>query len=506
MARLFRHLFVLLCLGFTAGYVIREQRAGNLAPVDEWFLDLMTANARANFRRPESTGEVVLVEFREDQRSEYSAWPPQPLDWQLVLKQLQSFEPEVLVVTTPLFWGNPAPDFVPAVEQALLPFPSVVLGVECVMATEDEPPHPAFLPDLAARIPLFQRIRGHAENPPRLSSLARVPDPALRHAGEMGLMTGQPLPGGGWSLPYSLADGAGGMLPTLLAQAAGRYSQSSYTLDHRLLLGLGAGALLRNGVYIPLEKSGDFIVPANARVPTVNALDLMANDVADILTDDDRQRLKQARIIVVGVTSAGGSLTVAQAAALNEILSMPQLLAMGGLWEWGLWAAAALAAWWLATALTPSRVLLAAAGVLFLAFVAAYLFFQAKLVWFSPAVPGALILVGAFLGRFARLRKRASKSPAPSEPEKPAISTSVPASAAADAEKEPRSDTSPTTGSAAAVSPKEETAKELVKPAPETGKEKPACAEKAPAKPDISPPPATDPAAAPPNRKKKKAE
>lgn len=420
--RLFRLLFVLLCLGLAAGYVAHGQRSGRLARVDEWFLDLMTANARTRFQQTRVTDEVVLVEFREDQRAEFSAWPPLPLDWQLVLKQLQVYQPEVLVVAAPLYWGRPAPDFVPAVAQALLPFPSVVLGVLCQIEPPDAPPHPAFLGDLQGRVPAFQRIRGEAENPTRLSAVVTAPDELLRNASELGLLTGKRLPQGGWSLAYSISDGVGGMLPTLLAQTAGRYSQSSYTLDHKLLLGLGAGALLKNGVYVPLEKNGDFMVSPADSVPTVNALDLMAGDLADVLSDEDQARLDKAKIIVLGLAEAGEgsqSMAAAQAAALNKILSMPRLQAITGPWEWALWAAAAGAGLWLAIRVRPSRVLLAAAGVLFTAFVAAYLSFQASLIWISPAVPGALILTGAFLGRFVRSRQKRIAEPEAATSEEP---------------------------------------------------------------------------------------
>ena len=122
-----RLILLLACLGSAGWYVDREQRAGRFQHVDDLFLDFLVANARERLSEPvgdEKDNRVVFVALKEEERGEYAAWPPPPLDWQTLLKGLQAYDPSVLVIAMPLNWGSPAPEFVPAVAETLLPFTS----------------------------------------------------------------------------------------------------------------------------------------------------------------------------------------------------------------------------------------------------------------------------------------------------------------------------------------------------------------------------------------------
>ena len=139
--------------------------------MDDLFLDFLVANGRELLTQPEPGKEspVVLVSLREEQLAEYAAWPPPPLDWQTILKGLQAYEPNVVVIPTPLFWGSPAPNFVPAVSEALLPFTSVVIGVETQL-TDGALKAPAFMGGLEAQLPRFQRVDGPLDLVPAFSA------------------------------------------------------------------------------------------------------------------------------------------------------------------------------------------------------------------------------------------------------------------------------------------------------------------------------------------------
>jgi hypothetical protein len=194
-------LFILsVCLGATGWYLEQEQRAARFQRVDDFFLDFLVANARDRLTQPDASPEnpVVLVSLRAEQKAEYAAWPVPPLDWQTILKGLQPFEPSVVVIPEPLFWGNPAPEFVPAVSEALLPFSSVVLGIEAQGSHGPQTTSPSWgestisYPDSSAWTGLWSRL------PASLRFAA--PDPKLRSQSELGIAAATT----DGALPYAL--------------------------------------------------------------------------------------------------------------------------------------------------------------------------------------------------------------------------------------------------------------------------------------------------------------
>lgn len=392
-----RLIILTACLGATGWYLEREQRAGRFQRVDDLFLDFLVANARDLLTHPEPGKEspVALVSLREEQRAEYAAWPPPPLDWQTILKGLQAYEPSVIVIPTPLFWGSPSPDFVPAVAEALLPFTSVVLGVEAQLA-EGDLKAPAFMGGLDAQLPRFQRVDGSRETVPAISALITAPDSKLRIQSELGL-------GAATSeneLPYVLRE-SDTLMPSVLAQTLARYTASPYAL-HRLRLGPGAGAYLAQGLFVPLESNGSIKAQAATSVPTVNALDLMTGTLADGVSAADKQALGKGKIIVIGPDheTAGQppSLACLHAQALSHILSLPRIQVLTQVQQWIAWSIAALAAFWIVLRVRRGRALQVGIAFIFAAFVISFLTFQSSLLWCPPTLPVALIATGALVG------------------------------------------------------------------------------------------------------------
>jgi hypothetical protein len=414
---------LLACLGFSVRHLDLEQRSGRLQKVDDLFLDFLVANSRERLTQPISStsSPVSLVTLREDQSKEYAAWPPPPLDWQTLLKSLQTYSPEVLVIATPLNWGRPTPEFLPSVAEALLPFPSVVLGIETQLA-EPESKTPAFMGDLGEKLPHFQRIDGSLAFAQTLSALVSAPDPALRPTRELGLLTAR-KDADGWSLPYALR-AEERLYPGVIAQTLARLHASPYSL-HRLRIGPGAGAYLAQGSFVPLKEDGSLLVSPGAQVPVINALDLMTGTLVDALGDADKAALKGSQVIVIGVEPAdpnSPALGRLHAQTLDEILRLPRLQKLTEPQQWATWAVCGLAAAWIVLRVPRSKAFSRGLGLIFTALVLSFLAFQIQLLWCPPTLPVTILGIGMLLGLLLGHGKQApmvsAEPPAPA-PEPP---------------------------------------------------------------------------------------
>jgi hypothetical protein len=398
---MFARIITLLAgLAATGWYVQGQQRAGHLERVDDAFLDFLVANARERLSQPEPASEVpvAFVQLRREDAGEYAAWPPPPLDWQTILKSLRAYDPEVIVIPTPLTWGRPAPDFVPAVAEALLPFPSAILGIDAELA-DAKRDTPAFLGDLGDMLPKFRKVDGDPSSAPRLATLITAPDRILSNQAEVGLSIARPGKSS-WLLPYAVREG-GNLIPSVLAQTMARHSRTPYSLQ-RIRLGVGGGAYLSGGLYVPLLPSGEWAVETDHAPPTVNALHLMTGTLADGTDAADRAALGKGKIIVVGLdheTDDGNPrLSRLYAQALAQILTLPRLRLLSPISQWLSWFAAGCASLWIVVRVRKSRALIAGLWWIFAALLVSFVLFQSNLMWFPPTMPAALVLTGAVIG------------------------------------------------------------------------------------------------------------
>lgn len=386
-----RVIILLLVLAPLAWWLDREQRAGRFQRVDELFLDFLVANSREKLTTPDPAArkdEVLLVRLDPADRAEYAGWPPLPIDWQMILGGLRPAEDAVIVIPEPLQWGKPAPDFIPAVAEALVPLPSVVMGVEARLA--ESAAGPAFTGGLENVIPGFQKAAGEPELAPPISALMAAPDPAIRRHGELGLFTPD-------SMPYVLRDEEV-LMPGVVAQALARLTRTPYAL-HRVLLGPGAGAYLRQGVFVPLENDGRLAVDPQKPVNEINALGFLSGGLADALGAEDKARIQAAKIIVLGVDDRNTpGIARRHAQALAGVLSLPRIQLLGEFEQWIVWAVVALAGLWM-VARTPRQKCPARGFLLiFATIVAVFLGFQTSLLWFPPTIPVALLTASAMVG------------------------------------------------------------------------------------------------------------
>jgi hypothetical protein len=401
-----RAVALLALLAGLAFYLDREQRAGRFQRADEVYLDFLLGNARERFdpARQAITDQVVFVRLREEEREEYSAWPPLPADWRMIVTSLAAYEPDVLVIPTPLRWGEPLPEFLGQLHEALLPFPSVVLGAEAASAGEAAPESVALLREILPRI---NRMDGDPGQLRAAGDAQAVPIAEVRRQMEIGLVIADVAAAG---VPLAVRMG-GEVMPSLVLQALSRHSRAPY-LQQRLRLGAGAGAHIGGGLYVPLSPGGELQIAAATAVPSVNALDLMTGSLADALSAGDKAKLGRGKIIVIGLDRDGApSLASTQARALAQALSFPRLRVLERREQWLVCGAAA----FLALSLLwcrRSRAVRAGLVLIFLAFVVTFLLFQASLIWCPPALPAAIIAAGAVFSRLFGREARAAETAA----------------------------------------------------------------------------------------------
>lgn len=396
-----RALLLLVLLGSLGWWLDREHRAGRFQRVDELFLDLLVANTRDRFEKSapdaETPSQVVLVKMRTADKAEYAGWPPRPLDWQMVLKGLQPFDPAVIVIPETLTWGRPSPEFTREAAEALIPFPSIVLGTEGqIVAGSDAP---AFLGGLEDSLPRFEKVQGDIKLVPQLGALIAAPDELLRRQAEIGITilaqaTEKPV------LSYALHED-GRLRPTTLTQALVRWSGTPYS-THRLLLGPGAGAYLANGAFVPLTNTGEFIVDAKRPISEVDALNVMTVELAEALSDADKEHLKDAEIVVIGTDDdASGGMARLHAQALAKALAMPRIHLLPAPAQWCAWVMAALGGFWLVFLSPKTKALLRGALLILAALGLGFLAFQSALIWCPPTLPAALLAVSTLFARVA---------------------------------------------------------------------------------------------------------
>lgn len=398
-----RALLLVVLLASLGWWLDREQHAGRFQRVDEVFLDFLVANARDRFAvdaNAAASAPVVLVKMRAADKAEYAGWPPRPLDWQMVLKGLQTYDPAVVVIPETLFWGRPAPEFVNEAAQALIPLPSTVLGVEAQLASSRDAP--AFLGGLDATLPKFEKVLGDMTPVPPLGALISAPDDLLRRQAELGISLPQNASTPG-KVAYALQEGDH-LLPTVLAQAVARFTKTPYATQ-RLLLGPGAGAFLANGSFVPLSPGAAFTVNMQLPVPEVDALNLMTSELAEALSAKDKASLSGGKMIVIGTDDdSPGGLARLHAQALAQVLSMPRLQLLPEWAQWIAWGAASLVGVWLVFFVPRSKAVLRGLLCVFAALVVCFLAFQSRLIWAPPTIPAALIVASTLFARLAGRR------------------------------------------------------------------------------------------------------
>ena len=367
---------LLACLFGAAFFWLRQEVAkGRFDDFEPRFLDFLVANARDRFEKQplEPSDEVVLVEFREEDKAEFSAWPPAPIDYLMVLKKLAAHDPEVLAFAMPLAWGDNRAQFLSELKDALIAFPSVVLGFSATA-------NPPGVPDVSPGELEVHGLTSTADDASPSFGLTPlgVPEASLRTQVPLGFLS--------WIFDDKknqrdllVARLGGQFIPSLSMQAAGLLRRVPFS-EERLSFGRGAGLYLGKDWFVPLAMDGS-AVPALTKEPVkVSALDLMTPDLGDDSGGANAAKLGSHKLFVLSMTPSSWS---GQARAAAWALAMPKLHRADASRDWmAAGIVAALGFWQLRQRRMGALVFgftLAACALL-----ACILPFQSSLTWWSP--------------------------------------------------------------------------------------------------------------------------
>ncbi|QIF04944.1 CHASE2 domain-containing protein [Roseimicrobium sp. ORNL1] len=386
-------------VGHVVGLRLSPEYRARVHEYEQGFLDFLVANSQDSFAKavPETSSEVVFIDFREEDKAEFEAWPPAPLDYIMLLKKLSPAEPSVLAFTEPLRWEGANAEFIQQLRVALLPVPSLILGFDVsTEAIEMSPEQKEFL---ERGMPSFNEEG--AGNPAAATasfkSITRLPDKVLRiGTEEMGIArvsSAAPAPAtegdkdkdrdkkqsaGSASFPFVANDGTH-LVPSLAAQAVSRFRRMASS-ELSLRFGQGARLSLSDAHIVPLEEGGTMKLLKKPSVPTLDALGLF-----DPLADEPTlaataQTLGKGKVLVIGT----GAVAASQAQAIAQALAVPQLHRAP---VWGDWAFAGAVALFSLWQFHRGRIKALLAGVLLaaLAAIVCMLTFQSSLWWWSPA-------------------------------------------------------------------------------------------------------------------------
>lgn len=355
--------------------------------VDQTFLDFLVANARDELKPdPAKLGDVVLVRMREEDRKEFAAWPPRPIDYQMVVDRLAAHQPRVLVIADALHWPEAKPEETgPLAASLQKAAPRIVLAAE--VSTSD-PAAADSLKPLTERLPKLSQAQG-AELLPQATSATAAPGDVLLRQGDVGLTMAKSQP-----LAMRLGDTIAPSLPLqTLANAGGVPFEQV-----RLRTGPGAGVHLGDAWFVPAQADGQW-TKSTAPIASVSALDVMTPEVVDS-GDAWKKTLGQGRVVVLGMDHDGGGPTNARTVAsiAAEALALPRLHVLPMEQQIAAWVVAglmgaALLRWPRHKAIVRSLLMLA------LALLASYLAFQSLQMWCPPAIPAALIVASGLLVR-----------------------------------------------------------------------------------------------------------
>ncbi len=375
-----------ILLAVAAFFTLREKGGQRWLQGEHLFLDFLIANTRDRFERTEiePSPEVVVIEFNEKDKAEFSAWPPAPLDYIILLKRIAKHEPDVVVMGDVLKWDKPDVPFLGELQESFRQFPLVALAFGAMI---DAPLQPSSLTD-DADLPVFKFVQGDASSAAKLSNFL-MPDKQLRTQMELGFVA--TTAGEKAERPSLLVARAGEKLvPSLDAQMIALKEHTPYA-EQRLRFGIGAGLHLGGRRFVPLANDGSVVPRLKSDPIRINAIDLLTPDLGDDTGRALAKKLGKHKLIILG-TAKDGAETRGRIAAWA--LALPTLHRAP---EWIEWTAAGIALILAFVQLRFRRMGAVAfgVGVLALSLAAAIVSFQSSLTWCAPHLALAFTLTGS---------------------------------------------------------------------------------------------------------------
>ncbi len=424
LARLLSFAFVAAVLVF---FLQREATRGGLDTVDRVFLDWLVANSSKRVKDP----ELTFLRLTDVEGSVFEAWPPSPLDYAVILKNLQAYEPRMVLIAPTLAWRIDDEITTGALRTQLLRTPRVLFG--CVL--QDNPVSGSIPPenDPVGHLETVSAIIGEIEAIPSFTGLLTLPEEEFLTAGELGFTEidlGPDEPAGSFAVPL-LARRGDSVYPSFILKAI--LLQSAREASD-LLVRLGDSIEIRDtGIRIPIDSAGYFTVFPGVRehIPQVDAEALFASGApgataapAAVSSAPPPSSLDSLRksIILIGVDHPGArqipfgnDLLISRAeriaAALATIQSGRYIARLLPIQVYAVWGGAILVGV-LLLLLRVSRAQLLGMSLLaaFFYCAASLILFQAKLFWMSPVIPVSLLLAAGLFGAATAASRREAES------------------------------------------------------------------------------------------------
>lgn len=374
-----------ILLSVAAFFTLREKGGHRWAQGEHLFLDFLIANTRDRFERTEidPSPEVVVIEFHDKDKAEFSAWPPAPLDYIILLKRLAKHEPDVVVMGDVLKWDKPDVPFLGELQESFRQFPvALAFG-----ATIDGAADSSSVGDDEV-LPVFKFVQGNASSALKLGSFV-LPEKQLRTQMQLGFVA---LPDDSDPKPPRLLVARAGekLVPSLDAQMIALKEHTPYA-EQRLRFGIGAGLHLGGRRFVPLANDGSVMPRLKSDPIRINAIDLLTPDLDNDSGRELANKLGKHKLIILG-TKKDGAETHGRIAAWA--LALPILHRAP---EWVDWTAAGAALTLAFVQLRFRRIGTLAYGVAVLALglAAAIVSFQSSLTWCAPHLALAFTLTGS---------------------------------------------------------------------------------------------------------------
>ncbi len=353
---------------------------------NQLFLDFLIANTRDRFERTyiEPSPEVVVIEFNEKDKAEFSAWPPAPLDYIILLKRIAKHEPDVVVMGDVLKWDKADVPFLGELQESFRQFPLVALAFGATIdgTAKDSPEIDA------EDLPVFKFVQGDASSAPKLGSFV-LPEKQLRTQMELGFVASSANEKA--EHPSLLVARAGQKLvPSLDAQMIALKEHTPYA-EQRLRFGIGAGLHLGGRRFVPLANDGTVKPRLKSDPIRINAIDLLTPDLGDDTGRALAKKLGKHKLIILGTTTDSSE---PRARIAAWALALPTLHRAPAWMEWTAAGAALLLAF-VQLRFRRFKAVAFGACVLALGLAAAIVSFQSTLTWCAPHLALALTLTGS---------------------------------------------------------------------------------------------------------------
>ncbi len=389
-------------------FLQREASRGGLDALDRIYLDWLIDN---NSKRLQEH-ELTFLRLTDADANVFEEWPPSPLDYAVILKNLLSFDPRLVLFEPTLAWRDDDGITTGALRNQILRTPEALFG--CVL--QDNPVSGSIPPetDPVRRLETITSIIGDIDAIPSFTGMLTLPEEAFLGTGKLGFT----------HIDLGPDDPAGSFAVPLLARRDDTVV-ASFTLNAILLqsgrdssdlrVRLGDSIEIRDtDIRIPIDPSGYFTVFPGVRDHIAHfdaeaIFDLALTPDKGATASPDFTALKNTIVLIGADHDAAQQIAFGKsdrisraeriAIALATIQSGRYIAPLLPNQIHVIWGIVILASILLLVLHLSRRRIFAFSLLLILLYgVASLILFQSRLLWMSPAVPVAILLAAGICG------------------------------------------------------------------------------------------------------------